>query len=152
MTLTQIKTQFPQFQFAPGQTFVWSPRSQTVFYQAEQLDSDYGQLALLHEVGHGLAGHKTYQLDIDLLNMEVEAWSQARALAARLGISIDDEHIDQCLETYRLWIYKRSLCPECESTSLQADARTYECFNCGARWQVAATRSLHPRRMALQTA
>ena len=152
MTLTQIKTEFPQFQFTPGKNFFWSPRSQTVFYQPRQLASKYGRLALLHEVGHGLAGHRSYQLDIDLLNMEVEAWSQARQLAARLRLSIDEDHIDQCLETYRSWIYKRSLCPQCEATSLQRDTRTYECFNCGAEWRVATTRSLHPRRMALRSA
>ncbi len=149
MTLAQIKTQFPQFQFSPGDSFVWSPRTRTVFYQPKQLSTKYGRMALLHEVGHGLAGHHTYQLDIDLINMEVEAWSEARQLAAGLGLAIDEDHIDQCLETYRLWIYKRSRCPSCESTSLQSDPKTYECFSCGASWRVAPTRSLHPRRMSL---
>lgn len=146
--LGEVKKRYPNLKFQSGSTFVWSPQASTVFYNQELVDTPRGGLALLHEIGHALLGHQTYQLDLELLNMEVEAWIKARELADHHELEIDEEHIENCLETYRIWLFKRSRCPTCENTSLQQDETNYRCFVCGSGWRVAQTRTLQPRRMA----
>lgn len=139
---------FPNIHFRSGKTFVWSPSQQAVYYDPKRINTKHGLLALLHEVGHALLKHQTYEYDIELLKMELDAWSQARSLASKLKLKVvDEEHIDNCLETYRVWIYKRSRCPSCENTSLQQSARYYQCFLCNSKWEVAQNRTTQPRRM-----
>lgn len=104
-------------------------------------------MAILHEIAHSLLAHKNYLLDIELLNMEVAAWARARKLAKDFSVSIDEVHINDCLDSYRLWLYKRSRCPNCQNTGFQQDGNTYRCFICFASWRVAASHTLRPRRM-----
>lgn len=147
MTAPAILQHFPDISFAKGKTFCWSPRKQIVYYDPYHIDSDQGILALLHEIGHARLGHSNYQLDIELLNMEVAAWLEARTYARKLMIDIDENHIEDCLETYRVWLYKRSRCPECSNTSIQQGQSNYRCFLCNTTWQVAQTKTTQPRRM-----
>lgn len=142
-----LQKQFPQIRFESGEAFVWSPKKQIVYYNPERLQTDRGITSLLHEVGHALLGHTTYELDIELLDMEAAAWSKARSLAQEYKVNLDHDHIDACLDTYRAWIYKRSRCPLCGNTSLQRSAQIYHCFLCNAQWNVAQSRSSQPRRM-----
>jgi hypothetical protein len=45
------------------------------------------------------------------------------------------------LDTYRDWLYKRSICPTCTAKCLQqGDFVHYRCFNCHTTWRVTASR------------
>lgn len=152
MTVAQIKKHYPELKFKASNRFVWSPRRRTVYYDPQLVETSEGLQALLHELSHALLHHENYELDIELINMEVEAWSKAKELAPQFDVKISDDHVDYCLESYRIWLFKRSQCPVCESTSIQENETTYRCFNCQASWKVAQTKSLQPRRMQLVTA
>ncbi|MES2970958.1 MAG: hypothetical protein V4702_01390 [Patescibacteria group bacterium] len=112
-----------------------------------RLQTDEGCWALVHEVAHALLDHQSYQTDAGLLKLEVEAWEKARDLGTKLDLSIDEEHIQECLNTYRDWLYARSTCPTCMLNSLQIDETTYQCLNCSTRWSVSGARFCRPYRM-----
>jgi hypothetical protein len=94
----------------------------------------------LHETGHALLEHTAYTSDAELLYLEVAAWKHAELLASMLGVKIDDSHIQQCLDSYRDWLFARSSCPRCLSSSLQTEIDKYECFNCRVQWRVSRSR------------
>lgn len=127
--------------------FYWSPRTTTLHYAQDRLDQPEGQAALLHEAGHAILGHRSYQLDSELLLMEVEAWEQARLLATQLAIPIDNNHIEDCLDTYREWLYARSTCPRCKTNGLQTSRTAYCCVNCSTEWYVSPSRFCRAYRM-----
>ncbi len=140
-----LSKQFPDISFVPGTTFTWSPKQNRIIYR-ESASGDTAAWSLLHEVGHALLRHQDFDSDFDLLVMEMEAWERAKALATTHNIVIDADHIEDCLDTYRDWLYQRSTCPTCTSSSLQVDKRTYECFNCGMEWHVSSSRHCRPYR------
>jgi hypothetical protein len=144
--LTQVKTLASDIKFAPGETFSWSPVKRTVYYDASALDQVTGEWALIHETAHALLGHTNYSDDFNLLTMEVAAWDKAKEIAHTFGATIDEEHIQDCLDTYRDWLHRRSTCPTCGCVSLQYDARNYACYNCNTRWLVSTARFCRPYR------
>jgi hypothetical protein len=138
--LKQLKNRFPGLKFTAGQQFCWSPESGEIIYKKGSKTAE-ATWSLLHETGHALLGHTTYQADIELLRLEVAAWGEARQLAVDLGLSIDEEHIQDCLDTYRDWLYGRSICPDCSAKCLQqGDFVHYRCFNCHKIWRVSSNR------------
>lgn len=145
--LTKLKKQFPGIKFIKGQTFYWSPINQAVFFNADKLSSNDGQWALLHEVAHGALGHSSYENDMALLLCEVAAWQQALELAQDYDVVIDKDHVEDCLDTYRDWLYARSSCPLCELNSLQVSSQKYQCLNCQNTWKVSPSRFCRPYRM-----
>jgi hypothetical protein len=135
-----LQAKFPKLRFTAGKQFSWSPETDEIFYKAGT-SGKKANWSLLHETGHALLGHQSYQGDFELLQMEIAAWEQAKRLAKDAGITIDEDHIQDCLDTYRDWLYKRSICPECSTKCLQQDdSSQYRCFNCHATWQVSANR------------
>lgn len=145
--LNKLKKDFPALQFEAGDRFAWSPDSKKVVFKTTSSEDEVDIWSLLHEVGHALLGHTTYKSDFSLLQLEVEAWQKAKELGARYNHEIDPEHVEDCLDTYRDWLYKRSLCPVCSTSSLQSDERTYKCFNCGTQWHVSKSRLCRPYRL-----
>ena len=145
--LTELQNRLPHVHFKDAANFYWSPKTGTVYLSPDRLVTPDGQWALLHEAGHALKDHKSYKTDVGLLILEVEAWQAGRSLARELQIEIDDEHIQDCLNTYRDWLYARSTCPTCALNSLQVDETTYECLNCSTRWSVSHSRFCRPYRM-----
>lgn len=146
--LKQLKSAYPTLSFKPGVAFSWSAKDNSIIYRQDTADID-GIMAcwsLLHEAGHALLGHKDYQSDFELLLLEVAAWERANDLAKNFGYHIDPDHIQDCLDTYRDWLYQRSTCPTCLSCSLQRDSKTYVCFNCGTVWHVSPSRHCRPYR------
>lgn len=143
--LKQIKADFPHIRFVRGKAFCWSPQGQTITYPSADL-STVQVWSLLHEIGHALLAHTAYESDFELLLLEVAAWDKARELGERYGMTIDEDHVQDCLDTYRDWIHQRSTCPQCGNQSLQEDSRTYRCFNCRTVWQVTASRFCRPYR------
>lgn len=133
--------------FVPAKSFYWSPKDQTIHVDEAALNTEIGQWALLHEVGHAKLNHADYHSDFQLLALEVSAWQEAEKLAKSRGMQIDEDHIQDCLDTYRDWLYARSTCPTCRLNSLQVDTNTYSCPNCHTTWSVSRSRFCRPYRM-----
>ena len=144
--LANLKKSYPAISFVPGQVFSWSPKTKQVIYKLVYSDNEVASWSLLHEVGHALLDHVDYFSDFQLLLIEVSAWEKAKILAEEFNINIDESHIQDCLDTYRDWLYQRSTCPACTNCSLQINSKTYQCFNCGTVWRVSASRMCRPYR------
>ena len=129
--LDNLKSDYPHLHFLAGKTDSWSPNAQRINYR-EPINSYH----LLHEVGHAILGHTSYQLDVELLQIEVDAWAKAQEIAPKYGLKVDRDLINDCLETYKRWLLKQSLCPECHLAGLQGNDRLYSCPNCQTRWNV----------------
>lgn len=138
--LNELRVRFPMLSFREGTVFCWSPEMQEVTYNPMS-DLHTSSWSLLHETSHGLLNHTTYGTDFELLRLEVAAWQKAKELAQEVDIEIDEDHIQDCLDSYRDWIYGRSICPRCSTKSLQlSDLKHYRCFNCHEVWQVTPSR------------
>lgn len=145
--LKTLRTDYPKVKFAPGETFSWSSRKQTVHYPVDVTDSLNAIWSLLHEMGHALLGHTTYQSDFELVKLEAAAWDKAAKLGKKYGHKIDVDHIQDCLDTYRDWLHQRSACPTCTITSLQINMNTYCCYNCNTQWRVSRSKLCRPYRL-----
>jgi hypothetical protein len=144
--LHRVKQDYQSFNFTAGTAFSWSPSKQTITYKTT--DNEIAAWSLLHELAHALLDHRSYETDFELLLLEVAAWEKAKELANNYAIQIDEDHVQDCIDTYRDWLYQRSTCPTCTNTSLQQDAVTYRCFNCGGSWTVTASRFCRPYRLS----
>lgn len=139
-TIKKIKNLYPDLKFKKADSCYWSPMTKEIYY-SKGPDSEIKLWSLLHEVGHALCNHTSYDADFTLLRLEVEAWERANKLAERLNITISKSHIEDCLDTYRDWLYKRSICPTCSSKCFQqSDFKHYQCFNCHTVWKVSPSR------------
>lgn len=144
-----LSAKFPKLRFTAGKQFSWSPETGEIFYKRGG-SGRRAEWSLLHETGHALLGHRSYKADFELLRLELEAWECARELGRETGIDIDEDHIQDCLDTYRDWLYKRSICPSCGTKCLQQDDYThYNCFNCRTVWRVSASRFARAYRRQL---
>jgi hypothetical protein len=132
----------PDIKVCLGSDFHWSPRSQTITYY--KTNQPLQTWSILHEAGHALLNHQSYSNDFDLLLKELEAWQEAKNIAHHFKLQIDQNHIENCLDTYRDWLDKRSQCPQCSLRSIQiANSSLYRCYNCQTSWSV--TKSRHHR-------
>jgi len=139
--LPKLAEAYPHLKFVAAGSFYWSPETSEVFYDQNRADDTSAIWSLLHETSHALLGHTSYEADVELLHLEVAAWDRALALAADYGIKIDNNYVQDCLDTYRDWLYRRSLCPGCGTQCLQMDTSNhYRCFNCHTRWHVSPSR------------
>lgn len=138
--LDQLKEKLPDVSFVAGKTFHWSPADRAITYRHTAAPTVYDRWALIHEAGHAALGHTAYHSDLQLLLMEVAAWDKALELAKELNVSIDNDHVQDCLDTYRDWLHQRSTCPACSTTCLQIDSDRYRCHNCNTEWRVTTSR------------
>jgi ribosomal protein L37AE/L43A len=160
--LIKLTERYPRITFKAGAVFCWSPKQCEVQYVRPDTsiprtlsnNDSAACYALLHEVGHALLDHRKYQTDFELVTMEVSAWKEAKRIAPDFGIvSIDEDHIQDSLDSYRDWLYRRSVCPVCTTKALQQDdTLIYRCHNCHTTWQVAASRFCRPYRQSRATA
>lgn len=137
---------YPAISFASGNEFAWSPKSMTITYIESTSKLPALSFALIHEVAHADLDHNTYKDDFNLLQLEVAAWERAKDLAKPLNIEIDEDHIQDCLDTYRDWLHSRAKCPVCGVVSLQANDGSYTCFNCKTGWKVPKSQLCRVRR------
>ncbi len=144
--ITTLMPSVPGIKFQSGNAFYWSPKHKSITYKPD--NSEESIWALLHETAHALLGHKDYDSDLELLLLEVAAWAKACEVARDLGVDINEEHIQDCLDTYRDWLHQRSTCPRCSVVSLQVSASEYGCHNCDARWRVSTSRFCRPYRLS----
>lgn len=140
----RLQTDFSQFNFKLDPLFYWSSSQNTIFYNCEAND---WQFLLLHELGHALLGHTYHQTDQQLLTMELDAWEQAKQLAPTYDVKINSTLIDDTVNSYRIWLHERSLCPYCHNTGFQIKDFEYQCPNCDHKWRVNSAKQVRLKRM-----
>lgn len=146
--INQLSTQFPDITFRADKRFYWSPETNEVVYNRTASGESAGW-SLLHETSHALLKHSSYSNDFQLLEMEVAAWERAKKLADEFQLpAINEDHIQDCLDTYRDWLHKRCLCPKCGIRSFQQDTNSYSCHNCSASWKVTPSRFCRAYRLS----
>ena len=124
--LETIKRDFPEFSFRKGKKFLFRP-PRTIVVGPDQKNTE---LTLLHELSHALLKHRDFDTDIKRLKMESEAWEKAKKLAAQYRIKVDEDFIQDDLDTYRDWLHKKSRCPVCGLTRFQTPDGSYHCPRC----------------------
>ncbi len=137
--INAIKIDYPLIEFEQSKANSYSSELKKIYY-TQKNNFISSSSSLLHELGHLTSGHKKYSSDIELLMMESEAWQTAKNLSKKYGIKISDDHIEDCLDSYRDWLHKRSTCPNCSQNGIQTDKNTYSCLNCSQVWAVSNSR------------
>ena len=148
--IASLAKDYPQFIFKAGPQDHWSPKTNTISYNSAETLAQQ-QYGVLHELAHGLLGHLSYHSDFQLLKLEAEAWDLASKIGKKYNVRINQDHIQNCLDTYRDWLHKRSTCPVCGMHVLQKDASNYACFNCKSSWTVTSKRFVRPYRRRAAT-
>lgn len=139
----KLQTDFPAFAFTASDEFHWSPIEKAIFYDAKSADTP----ALLHELAHALLGHETYTRDLYLIGFERDAWKYAtKELAPTYKVAINEEEVEDALDTYRDWLHARSICPGCHATGIQTKKNEYKCIICRTKWRVNDARACALRR------
>lgn len=124
--LEQIKADFPEFRFVNGKKFAFRPPKTIILGPLEP----FYELLVLHEVSHAILKHKTFRVDVERLRMESEAWEKARELADRYSIEVNENLIQDELDTYRDWLHSKSKCKKCGLTRYQTPDGIYHCPRC----------------------
>ena len=124
--LDSVKADYPEFRFVEGRKFTFRPPKTVVVGPGEA----YWNLLLLHEVAHAVCGHRSFKTDVGRLKMEVEAWEKARELSKKYGLDINEEVIQDELDTYRDWLHQKSRCPRCGLTRFETPDGAYHCPRC----------------------
>jgi len=133
---------FKEITFLVGDDFWWSPNEKTIFYK-----NGKDIASLLHETSHALLGHTSYTRDIELIELERAAWSNARmVLGKKYKITISEERIEEALDSYRDWLHARSNCPTCKAVGHQTKENTYACVACHRNWRVNDAKTCGLRR------
>lgn len=149
--LRNLKRDYSVIAFVPANDFSWSPKTKEIYYNTASRSSRTASWSLLHELGHALLEHSSYHSDLELLQLEAAAWQKAREVGKGYGYEIDEQHIEDCLDTYRDWLHQRSACPRCSNRSFQQNSQQYTCFNCGTTWTVSLSRFCRPYRRVSKT-
>ena len=145
----RLQRDFPEFLFEKSDDFWWSATQRTVHIN---LAGEHSKLFSLHELSHALLDHSGYTRDIDLIKLERDAWEYAKnVLAPRYDIDMDEQIVQDNLDTYREWLHARSTCPACDATGLQSKQQLYHCLDCGHKWRANEARLCALRRYSLQT-
>ena len=122
----QVRNDFPDFSFRQGKKFAFRPPKTVIIGPNEAHDD----LLLLHEVSHAVLKHRDFKTNIERLKMESEAWEKAKELANKYKIEVDEDFIQDELDTYRDWLHKKSRCPKCGLTRFQTPDGLYHCPRC----------------------
>ena len=139
--LQRLANDYPQFRFVQSDRARWNASEQTIYYTNDQPQT-------LHELGHALLGHNTYRQDVELIQIERAAWVKAQQLAPQYGLSINDDTVEEALDSYRDWLHNRSKCPQCHQTGWQdSHDLTYHCPNCQCVWRASDGRQTRMRRI-----
>lgn len=147
--INSLSKDHPQFTFVSADEFWWSAKEKAVHYSPSV---EHATEFTLHELSHALLDHQGYRVDIDLIKLERDAWDYAKnTLAPRYDLVIDEDIIQDNLDTYREWLHSRSKCPDCSSTGLQSTPNSYRCLACGHAWRVNEARLCALRRYAVTT-
>lgn len=139
----KLTIDFPQFTFKAGDQFRWAPDTRTIYFDQASTDN----ASLLHELSHALLQHTSYTRDIQLIEMERDAWQYAtEQLAYHYAVDITDDTVQDALDSYRDWLHARSTCPTCRATGVQTGKQHYKCLACATTWKVNDARVCALRR------
>ena len=144
-----FKKDFPAIKFKEHSEFYWSAFDKTIYYHPKILNTEEGLYRILHEIGHALSDHTNFTSGIQLLKFEAEAWQQAKELAVKYAVIIEDDFIETCLDSYRDWLHLRSTCPDCKNIAVESDSNQYHCFNCFSQWKVPQDQRTRHYRLKL---
>lgn len=145
-----LKRDFPKIRFISSDIFKWSPDKQTVYFDKTEENME---ITLLHELAHALLEHRDFNLDVELIRKEADAWHHTEtALAPKYGVKVPHEEVAQSMESYRYWLHQRSKCPECGTHGLQTKNTHYKCLACGCSWRANDARVCGLKRYKLTTA
>jgi hypothetical protein len=147
--ILKLKQDNPGLSFVEGRLLCWSPEQKQVFYDPNA--GVQGTCGVLHEIGHARLKHYSYVSDIDLLRKEAQAWQEALQLAEQYKVPLNSSYVQDCLDTYRDWLYKRSTCPTCQAKGIQRTQTRYRCINCQSEWRVSNSRFCRPYRRQKNT-
>jgi hypothetical protein len=131
---------YPDINFTEGEVFSYSHGDSTVTYPNNVSNLTEFLYSLLHETGHAELLHNNFSSDIDLVNIERDAWERSIDIGQKIDVVVDSEHIEKCMDTYRDWLYARSLCPHCHQCGIQSARTTYSCPFCHNSWTVSLSR------------
>lgn len=137
---TELKSMYPAIHFTPGEIFSYSHGNSTVTYPIDSVQDTRFFYSLLHELGHAEALHNNFKSDLELIKLERDAWEKSKDIGQKIGIVVDHDHIEKCMDTYRDWIYARSLCPNCHQCGIQSARTAYSCPFCHNTWVVSQSR------------
>ena len=124
--LERLKIDYPEFRFKDGKKFAFRPPCTIVIGPEEPSDS----LLLLHELGHAILKHYSFETDAKRVKMEREAWDQARELCLKYEILYDEDVVEREMDTYRDYLDKKSRCPKCGLTRFQTPDGAFHCPQC----------------------
>lgn len=124
--LPRIQEDYPEYKFKSGKKFSFRPPRTIILGPPEP----FSELLLLHELSHAILKHRTFRLDVERLRMESEAWDEARKLAHKYNIEVNEDLIQDELDTYRDWLHTRSKCKKCGLTCYQTPDGVYHCPRC----------------------
>jgi len=144
--ISRLSNDYPQFSFCESAKEHWSPRAKTIYFNPSDTPEKI-RFGILHELAHALLGHSSYGSDFELVKLESEAWVLAEKIGRKYKVTIGNDYIQNCLDTYRDWLHRRSTCPSCGTHVLQKDSESYECYNCQASWHVSSGRFVRPYRL-----
>ena len=129
--LARVKSDYPRLRFVSGKRFAFRPQRTVVIPRdLDRSGSGSDSLLLLHEVGHALIQQWNFDTEIERLKIEVLAWEKAKELAAIYGIRIDENLIQEELDTYRDFLHQKSRCPLCGLTRFQTPDGVFRCPKC----------------------
>lgn len=131
--VAQLRVDFPEFKFKKAKKSRWSSAERVIYYTNDARE-------LMHELGHAVLGHRFIGSDVGLLRQERAAWTKARELALGYSVILDEEYIEESMDTYRRWLHKRSLCTRCKYSAIE-EGGVYRCFMCGNTWVKKMKRS-----------
>ena len=104
-----LRRDYPNLRFRSGKKFTFRPPRTIIYEQnhdsahtSRTQSDEYNILndnsktnrycmQILHEVGHALLGHRSYQTDPERLRMECAAWEKARELCGIYKIYYDED-------------------------------------------------------------
>lgn len=142
----KLSDTYPHITFAPGSEFHWDPEQQMIIY-----DPAGNPALLLHELSHALLEHREYLKDVQLLEMEREAWEYAiDRLGSNYHVLVSEDIVENALDSYRDWLHARSSCPACSATGIQVKKYLYRCVACHEEWKVNDARSCALRRYSFR--
>ena len=124
--LERVRGDYPGLVFRSGKKYAFRPPN-TIIIGPPEADAS---LLLLHELGHAVLGHQSFNTDALRLKMERAAWEKARELAERYGVDFKDELAERELDSYREWLDVKSRCPICKLTRYQTSDGVYHCPRC----------------------
>lgn len=147
--IDKIKLDNSSITFLEGKRFSWNPKTNTITTTNNEPTIET-VWSLLHEIAHAKLGHSHFHDDYQLLLFEVEAWREAKVLADYYEVQIDSNYSEDCIDSYRDWLYLRSKCPRCNQSGIQTDAIIYQCINCSSEWKVSPSQACSVKRIHIK--